>query len=111
VRPTWRPCPLRDPTVIDALALVSAAATDDHAQVLESGQRLLDGPHSVGLLADARSGYYLFGAMQYAAWASGDTALARALSDRYWNSLGTDARTSGRLRLLTYMAALGKQEP
>jgi len=110
VRPTWRPCPLRDPTVIDALALVSAAATDDHAQVLESGQRLLDGPHSVALLADARSGYYLFGAMQYAAWASGDTALARALSDRYWNSLGTDARASGRLRLLTYMAALGKQE-
>jgi len=110
VRPTWRPCPLRDPTVIDALALVSAAATDDHAQVLESGQRLLEGPHSVGLLADARSGYYLFGAMQYAAWASGDTALARALSDRYWNSLGTDARASGRLRLLTYMAALGKQE-
>ncbi|WP_312682346.1 fused MFS/spermidine synthase [Stenotrophomonas chelatiphaga] len=110
VRPTWRPCPLRDATVIDALALVSAAATDDHAQVLESGQRLLEGPHSVGLLADARSGYYLFGAMQYAAWASGDTALARALSDRYWNSLGTDARASGRLRLLTYMAALGKQE-
>ena len=110
VRPTWRPCPLRDPTVIDALALVSAAATDDHAQVLESGQRLLEGPHSVGLLADARSGYYLFGAMQYAAWASGDTALARALSDRYWNSLRTDARASGRLRLLTYMAALGKQE-
>nr|WP_223181832.1 fused MFS/spermidine synthase [Stenotrophomonas lacuserhaii] len=110
VRPTWRPCPLRDPTVIDALALVSAAATDDHAQVLESGQRLLEGPHSVGLLADARSGYYLFGAMQYAAWASGDTALARALSDRYWNSLGTDARASGRLRLLTYMAALGKPE-
>lgn len=110
VRPTWRPCPLRDPTVIDALALVSAAATDDHAQVLESGQRLLEGPHSVGLLADSRSGYYLFGAMQYAAWASGDTALARALSDRYWNSLGTDARASGRLRLLTYMAALGKQE-
>ena len=110
VRPTWRPCPLRDPTVIDALALVSAAATDDHAQVLESGQRLLEGPHSVGLLADARSGYYLFGAMQYAAWASGDTALARALSDRYWTSLGTDARASGRLRLLTYMAALGKQE-
>lgn len=110
VRPTWRPCPLRDPTVIDALALVSAAATDDHAQVLESGQRLLEGPHRVGLLADSRSGYYLFGAMQYAAWASGDTALARALSDRYWNSLGTDARASGRLRLLTYMAALGKQE-
>jgi predicted membrane-bound spermidine synthase len=110
VRPTWRPCPLRDPTVIDALALVSAAATDDHAQVLESGQRLLEGPHSVGLLADARSGYYLFGALQYAAWASGDTVLARALSDRYWNSLGTDARASGRLRLLTYMAALGKQE-
>ena len=110
VRPTWRPCPLRDPTVIDALALVSAAATDDHAQVLESGHRLLDGPHSVRLLADARSGYYLFGAIQYAAWASGDTARARALSDRYWNSLGTDARASGRLRWLTYMAALGKQE-
>ncbi|MBD8636456.1 fused MFS/spermidine synthase [Stenotrophomonas sp. CFBP 13725] len=110
VRPTWRPCPLRDPTVIDALALVSAAASNDHAQVLATGQRLLEGPHSAGLLADARSGYYLFGALQHAAWASGDTRLARALSDRYWDALGPDARASGRLRLLTYMAALGKQD-
>ena len=107
VKPEWRPCPLRDPTVIDALALVAAAASDDHAQVLASGQRLLEGPQGAGLLADARSGYYLFGALQHAAWATGDTRLARTLADRYWNELGPDARGSGRLRLLTYMAALG----
>jgi len=108
VTPTWRPCPLRDPTVIDALALVSAAASDDHAQVLATGQRLLAGPHGAALLADARSGYYLFGALQYAAWATGDTRLARELADTYWNRLGVDARGSGRLRLVTYMAALGR---
>ncbi len=108
VKPEWRPCPLRDPTVIDALALVAAAASDDHAQVLASGQRLLEGAQGAGLLADARSGYYLFGALQHAAWATGDTRLARTLADRYWNELGPDARGSGRLRLVTYMAALGR---
>lgn len=108
VKPEWRPCPLRDSTVIDALALVAAAATDDHAQVLAAGQRLLQGRDGPGLLADARAGYYLFGALQHAAWATRDTQLARALADRYWNELGPDARGSGRLRLLTYMAALGR---
>lgn len=107
ITPQWRPCPLHDPTVVDAFGLVAAAANGDHAQVLAAGQRLLDGPHSAGLLADARSGYYLFGALQYAAWATGDTRLARQLADAYWNALGPDARASGRLRLITYMAALG----
>nr|WP_246333396.1 fused MFS/spermidine synthase [Stenotrophomonas tumulicola] len=107
VTPQWRPCALHDPTVIDALGLVAAAAADDHAQVLAAGQRLLEGPHSAGLLADARSGYYLFGALQYAAWSTGDTRLARELADTHWNALGPDARASGRLRLITYMAALG----
>ena len=107
VKPEWRPCPLRDPVVIDALALVAAAASDDHAQVLAAGKRLLEGPQGAGLLADARAGYYLFGALQHAAWSTGDTRLARTLADRYWNELGPDARGSGRLRLLTYMAALG----
>lgn len=108
VKSEWRPCPLRDPTVIDALALVAAAASDDHAQVLAAGQRLLEGPQGAGLLGDARAGYYLFGALQHAAWSTGDTRLARTLADRYWNALGPDARGSGRLRLLTYMAALGR---
>lgn len=106
----WHACTLRDTTVIDAYALIAAAAVDDQIQVLAIGQRLLEGPHSAKLLADARAGTYLFGALQYAALETGDSGLARALSDRYWNSLGTDARASGRLRLLTYMAALGKQE-
>lgn len=110
-KPTWRPCPLRDATVFDALALVSAAAPDDHAQAPASGGRLLEGPHSAALLADARSGYYLFGALQYAAWATGDTALARMLAERHWEQLGLDARASGRLRLVTYMAALGREDP
>ena len=36
---------------------------------------------------------------------NGDTALARTLAERHWEQLGPDARASGRLRLVTYMAA------
>lgn len=105
--PAWLACPPTHPTVRDALGLVSAAAADDPARVLAQGQRLLAGTDGAGLLADARSGYYVFGALQHAALAAGDTATARALADTHWDSLGMDARASGRLRLLTYMAALG----
>lgn len=108
VAPAWQGCALAPGTVSDAQALVAAAATDDHAQVLATGQRLLAGPDSAALLADGRAGYYLFGALQHAAWATGDTRLARALADRHWESLDAISRGSTRLRLVTFMAALGQ---
>lgn len=101
-------CSPTSPTVRDAFALVAASAVDDHAQVLAAGQRLLQGEDGPGLLADSRSGYHVFGAMQFAAWSVGDTRLARQLADAHWDALDTEARSSGRLRLLTYMAALGR---
>ena len=33
------------------------------------------------------------------------------LAERHWEQLGLDARASGRLRLVTYMAALGREDP
>ena len=103
----WQGCTPAHATVRDALALVAAAAADDHAQVLASGQRLLQGDDGAALLADGRAGYYLFGALQFAAWSLGDTRQARQLADTHWNALDTEARGSGRLRLLTFRAALG----
>lgn len=111
VAPAWQGCALPPGTVSDAMAVAAAAATDDHAQVLAAGQRLLAGPDSAALLADPRAGYYLFGAMQHAAWVRGDTRQARALADRHWESLDSISRGSTRLRLVTFMAALGRSPP
>lgn len=111
VAPAWQGCALSPGTVSDALALAAAAATDDHAQVLAAGQRLLAGADAAALLADPRAGYYLFGALQHAAWASGDTRQARALADRHWEALDSISRGSTRLRLVTFMAALGRPPP
>lgn len=110
VSPQWHDCAVSAGTVGDALALVAAAATDDHVQVLATGQRLLGGPDGAALLADPRAGYYLFGALQHAAWSTGDTRLARSLADTHWESLDSISRGSARLRLVTFMAALGRPE-
>lgn len=106
-QPRWLGCKPTDPDVMAALALVEAAALDDHAAVLDNAQALLQGHRGPALLADPASGYYLFGAAQHAALASGNHGLARQLSDRYWQQLAPDSRNSGTLRLLTYMATTG----
>lgn len=103
----WMDCSPEDATVSASLALVAAAATDDHHTVLTEGRRLLQGEHGPALLADAGSGYYLFGAMQHAARSLGDTAASRQLTDQYWQALAPDARRNGPLRLLSYLASTG----
>ncbi|HEL4832393.1 TPA: fused MFS/spermidine synthase [Stenotrophomonas maltophilia] len=106
-QPAWLACPPQTPTVSASLALVAAVATDDHHTVLTEGRRLLRGEHGSALLADAGSGYYLFGAMQHAARSLGDTATSRQLTDQYWQALAPDARRNGPLRLLSYLASTG----
>ncbi|MGG6343828.1 fused MFS/spermidine synthase [Stenotrophomonas indicatrix] len=106
-RRAWLECSIADPNVAAALALAGAAATDDHAGVLATGQLLLDGSAARELLADPGAGLYLFGAMQYAALSTDNAPLARQLSDKHWKSLAPEARNSGTLRLLTYMATTG----
>lgn len=103
----WMACTPTHPVVSASLALVAAAATDDHHTVLTEGRRLLQGEHGPALLADAGSGYYLFGAMQHAARSLGDTAASRQLTDQYWQALAPDARRNGPLRLLSYLASTG----
>ncbi|KRG61885.1 fused MFS/spermidine synthase [Stenotrophomonas maltophilia] len=103
----WMDCSPQDATVSASLALVAAAATDDHHTVLTEGRRLLQGERGPALLADAGSGYYLFGAMQHAARSLGDTAASRQLTDQYWQALAPDARRNGPLRLLSYLASTG----
>jgi len=103
----WMDCSPQDATVSATLALVAAAATDDHHTVLTEGRRLLQGEHGPALLADAGSGYYLFGAMQHAARSLGDTAASRQLTDQYWQALAPDARRNGPLRLLSFLASTG----
>lgn len=101
----WLGCTAANPTVNDALALLSAAADGDHGKVLLHGQRLLDGVDGTALMADSGTGYYLFGAMQHAAWSMGDSIRAKALMDQNWQRLSAEAQRDGTLRLLTYMAS------
>lgn len=105
----WMDCTPADPVVSASLALVAAAATDDHHAVLTEGRRLLGSEHAPMLLADPATGYYLFGAMQHAARQLGDTTASRQLTDQYWKALAPDARGNGPLRLLSYLAAMGRQ--
>ncbi|WP_459040121.1 fused MFS/spermidine synthase [Stenotrophomonas sp. PSU-St83] len=105
----WMDCTPADPVVSASLALVAAAATDDHHAVLTEGRRLLGSEHAPTLLADPATGYYLFGAMQHAARQLGDTTASRQLTDQYWKALAPDARGNGPLRLLSYLAAMGRR--
>ncbi|MEN4953504.1 fused MFS/spermidine synthase [Stenotrophomonas sp. TWI819] len=103
----WLACQTDEGSAGDALRLVSAAAAGRHEDVLMFGQALLQGENGKQLMADGTSGYYVFGAMQHAALVMGNASKARELKDKYWSKLSPDARSSGRLRLLTYLAALG----
>lgn len=106
----WMKCEIPSGTVDDAMQLVAAAASDRHESVLIYGQRLLRGKDGKQILSDATSGYYVFGAMQHAALATGDAMVARTLKEQYWSQLSTEARSSGPLRLLTYMAMLDPEQ-
>ncbi|WP_132824361.1 hypothetical protein [Stenotrophomonas sp. TEPEL] len=86
-----------------SLALVAATAAEDHHAEITEGRRLLQGEQEQALLADAAAGYYLFGAMQHAARALGDTTASRQLTDQHWEALAPDTRRSGPLRLLSYL--------
>ncbi|AOA73365.1 hypothetical protein [Stenotrophomonas rhizophila] len=103
-KPTWLRCPSNDATVQAALGLVAAASEDRHRDVVELGLELLDGDHGAALLQDGVSGYYIMGAMQYAALSEGDPAVAQQLMQRYWSRLDRKAQGNASLRLMTLLA-------
>jgi len=104
-KPEWISCTAGDETVDGALALMSAVAEGRHQDVLQQGQALLDGAHGQSLLTDGVSGQYIFGAMQYAALAEGNAAIAQQVVGRYWSRLDRGSQANASLRLLALMAS------
>ncbi|PCU44803.1 hypothetical protein, partial [Listeria monocytogenes] len=69
------------------------------------GLSLLDGKHGEYLLNDGVSGLYIFGAMQYAALAEGNSTVAQQLVERYWKRLDRRSQGNASLRLLALTAS------
>ncbi|MNU96883.1 Spermidine synthase [compost metagenome] len=105
----WLNCAGLEGDVSLALELVSAASADRHLDVLRLGQELLQGPSGRLLLADSQTSYYVFGALQFAAWHEGDALLARQLKERYWQAMPELATARPSLRLVTWRASLGRE--
>lgn len=104
-KPEWLNCTAGDKTVDASLAMMSAIAEGRHDDVLQLGQTLFDGEHGHYLLNDGVAGFYVFGAMQYAALAQGNAAVAQQLVDRYWKRLDDRSRRNASLQLLAVMAS------
>lgn len=104
-RPAWLGCAPQDPLVQNALALAGAASQDRHAEVIEAGTRILDGPSAKFAFENAMVSYYVVGAVQYAALASRRADVARLANERYDPLLQPLVRNSSPLRILTHMAA------
>lgn len=105
VKPEWLRCPTDDETVSDALDLVEAVAEERHVGVIQSGLALIGGEYGQELLADPTSGFYIMGAMQYAALAERDPEIAQKLVEEYWVHMDRRAQSSASLRLLAYLAS------
>lgn len=104
-KPEWLRCSAGDETVDASLALMSAVAENRHHDVLQYGLSLLDGEHGEHLLNDGVSGLYIFGAMQYAALAEGNSTVAQQLVERYWKRLDRRSQGNASLRLLALTAS------
>lgn len=106
-QPEWVKCPSRDATVDAALGLMAAVADNRHRDVVTHGVALLDGEHGDELFKDGGSGYYILGAMQFAALSEGDPAVAQQLVKRYWHRLDRRGQGDASLRLLAWLASSG----
>jgi hypothetical protein len=103
--PTWVGCSPSSPLVAQALAFVDAASRNDHPRVLALGKAILEGP-DLALIADsAVSSKYVFGAMAFAALASGRPNDATYLHTAYWEKLHPTLRDSETIRLLLLLAS------
>lgn len=103
--PAWLACPPISTLLANALAFVDAASRNDHARVLVIGRAMLDGPDARLIAGSAVSSKYVFGAMAFAAMASGHHTEALALRDAYWEKLHPTLSDSETIRLLLTLAA------
>ena len=104
-KPEWLACPPQQEMVDNTLSLVAAVSEDRHADVIRTGLALLEGKDGEILLKDAVPGYYIMGAMQYAALSLGDPVIAQQLVQRYWSHMDRRAQGDASLRLLALMAS------
>ncbi|WP_448134271.1 fused MFS/spermidine synthase [Stenotrophomonas rhizophila] len=107
----WLKCQSTNEDVTVALDFVAAASSGRQSDVLRLGQQLIHGPSGRLILADSLTSYYVFGALQFAAWREGDSTLARQLKDAHWQALPDAATARASLRLVTWRAALGRSTP
>jgi len=104
--PTWLKCAPNASAVADALALVAATSQDDHESVLAIGQRMLSGAGARDVFSSEVASYYLMGSLYYAALATKQTELAKALHSTYTPLLPPDAARAPTLQLLARLSML-----
>lgn len=104
-KPEWLSCSPQQEMVDRTLSFVAAVSEDRHADVIRIGIALLEGKDGEILLKDAVPGYYIMGAMQYAALSVGDPVIAQQLVQRYWSHMDRRAQGDASLRLLALMAS------
>ena len=106
-KPEWLSCKPTDEMVATALDFVAAVTEARNQDVLTLGQALLEGERGTRLFNDGVSGFYIFGAMQYAALSAGDREIARQLVEGYWGRLDQKSQGDASMRLLAYLALQG----
>ncbi len=106
-QPEWLACKPSNEMVTAALDFVAAVTEGRNQDVLTLGQALLDGKRGTGLFNDGVSGFYIFGAMQYAALSAGDRDVARQLVEAYWYRLDQKSQGDASMRLLAYLSLQG----
>lgn len=103
-QPQWLKCPSRDVVVGAALAFLAAVSDGRNPDVVRLGQDLLDGEQGDALLNDGVSGFYIVGAMQYAALSEKNSTVAHQIVEQYWSRLDRKSQSNASLRLLTVLA-------
>ncbi|WP_342316997.1 fused MFS/spermidine synthase [Lysobacter sp. FW306-1B-D06B] len=106
VQPAWLgDCKPTHPLVVDTLALLAATSTDDHVAVIEAGDRLLGGPNAGFILSNGNASYYVWGAMQFAAYRLQNPQLSQALDAKYGGKIARKVSDQIPIRLVRSLAA------
>lgn len=100
----WMACEPVRTRVVEAIALVSAAAENRHRDVLKHGEALLAGAEGDALASDPISGRYVVGAMLLAAIAADRPEAALRLYQNHWSRLGQATQQDSALLITLALA-------
>jgi len=104
IAPRWLACQPSHPLVQDTLALLAATASDNHAEVIRIGQKMMDGPDAAFIFNNPTAEYYVWGAMQFAAIQAGQPAAADALQTKYGPRVSERVKSQVTIRFLRALA-------